>query len=110
VALLESRGGRLASRLVSQFYPLHAAVMENDLEAVRTAIAAGANLAATEYHGLTPLHVACSVAGRPVIQVGPTKMSYNMKSALPRLLLLLPRPRRPRPQPLLGNRIYPTRD
>ncbi len=71
VALLESRGGRLASRLVSQFYPLHAAVMENDLEAVRAAIAAGVNLAAPEYHGLTPLHVACSVAVPPVIQVGP---------------------------------------
>ncbi|KXZ51504.1 hypothetical protein GPECTOR_12g467 [Gonium pectorale] len=67
--LLESHGGKLVSLLVSSFYPLHAAVMEGDLEGLKEAIAAGANLAATDYFGLTPLHVACcAVAGGDVIK------------------------------------------
>lgn len=39
-------------------YPLHVAVVQNDIEAVKTLISAGANINAQGEYGYTPLHEA----------------------------------------------------
>lgn len=58
---IKDAGGRLASSIHTSFYPLHAAVLENDLEKAQELVKGGLEVSNISFDLNTPLHLAAAL-------------------------------------------------